>query len=139
MPYTVLRVPSVRRTVDTDMNGRERRAYDAAVLALKGEGCRAGGKRLAATHAEGYPMCQRPLYASWRMTTVYRKDETIVIVSVAKHTSGENPNVTLADIFPGLSATGRRRSEQPPCCDDRRKPPTLSPELEPLIFELFDV
>ncbi len=106
MPYTVLRVPSVRRTVETDMNGRERRAYDAAVLALKGEGCGAGGKRLAATHAEDYPMCQRPLYASWRMTTVYRKDETIVIVSVAKHTSGENPNVTLAGIFSGAVGHG---------------------------------
>jgi hypothetical protein len=37
--FTVLRVPSVTRVVEHDMTKRERRAYDAAVDALRGEGC----------------------------------------------------------------------------------------------------
>lgn len=139
MPFTVLRVPSVRRVVDNDMTKRERRAYDAAVNALKGEGCRAGGKRLAATDAVDYPMCQRSLYAAWRMTTVYRSDSSIVVVSVARHTESDSPAAVLAEIFPGLSAAGRRRSEQPPCCEDPTAPPTLSHELDALLFDMFGV
>jgi hypothetical protein len=86
-------------------------------------------------------MCQRSLYGAWRMTTVYRPppDADIVIVLVARHTDSENPNATLADVFPGLSAVGRRRSEQPPCCDDPTAPPTVSPELGPILFDLFGV
>ncbi|MEA2220216.1 MAG: hypothetical protein QOJ35_2842 [Solirubrobacteraceae bacterium] len=36
------------------------------------------------------------------MTTVYRSppDDSIVIVSVARHTDGENPNASLAAIIP---------------------------------------
>lgn len=117
MAYEVVRVRSVGRVVD-GMSGRERSSYDAAVQALRGEGCRAGGKRLAALDGDDFPMCQHNLYGSWRMTTVYRPDATIVIVLVARHTTRESPAVVLADVFPGLSATGRRRSDQPPCCDD---------------------
>ncbi len=139
MAHTVLRVPSVGRVVAA-MSRRERRAYDAAVQALKGEGCRAGGKRLAAIDDGDYPMCQRSLYGAWRMTTVYRSSpyDSIVVVSVARHTDGENPNGTLAAVFPGLSAHGRRRSDQPPWCDDPQTPPTLSAELDSILFELFD-
>jgi hypothetical protein len=54
------------------MSRRERRAYDAAVQALKGEGCRAGGKRLAAIDDGDYPMCQRSLYGAWRMAHDHR-------------------------------------------------------------------
>lgn len=119
------------------MSTRERRAYEAAVQALKGEGCRAGGKRLAATEGDDYSMCQRTLYRAWRMVTVYRPDGSIVIVAVARHTERHNPVATLAEILPGLSATGRRRSEQPPCCDDPQEPPTVGPELEAILFDLL--
>jgi hypothetical protein len=138
VPHTVLRVASVGRVVAA-MSRRERRSYDAAVQALAGEGCAAGGKRLAAIDEGDYPMCQRQLYGAWRMTTVYRPapQESIVIVAVAQHTEHENPNATLAEIFPGLSAVGRRRSDQPPCCDDAQKPPALSGEAETLLLELF--
>jgi hypothetical protein len=139
MAFTVLRVPSVRHTVENELTKRERRAYDAARDALKGQGCRAGGKRLAAVDAGDYPMCQRSLYGSWRMTTVYRQDGSIVIVSVAKPTNDENPAATLAEIFPGLSAVGRGRSDQPACCHEATAPPTLGPELEALRFDLFGV
>ena len=119
------------------MTKRERQAYGAAVDALKGEGCRAGGKRLAATGGVDYPMCQRSLYAAWRMTTVYRSDGSIVIVSVAKHTESDSPTAVLSEIFPGLSAAGRRRSEQPPCCEDATDPPALSHELDALLADMF--
>jgi hypothetical protein len=52
------------------MTKRERKAYDAAVEALKGEGCNTGGKRLAAIEDADYPICQRSLYGALRMTTV---------------------------------------------------------------------
>ncbi len=135
MPFVVLRVPSVARTVD-QLSRRERRAYDAAVQALKGEGCRAGGKRLAALEDGDYPMCQRSLYGDWRMITVYRQDGTIVIIEVGQHTADGSPVASLAEMFPGLSATGRRRSEQPPCCEDAEAPPALSQELEARLAEL---
>ena len=137
MPYTVLRVPSVRRTVDEEMSGRERRAYDAAVVALKGEGCRAAGKRLASIEAGDYPLCQRSLYGAWRMITAYPPNGTIVIVVVARHAGRENPIAALAQIFPGLSPIGRRRSHQPQCCEDPAKPPALTAELEGMLFDLF--
>lgn len=73
------------------------------------------------------------------MTTAYWADESIVIVALAKHTEGEEPAATLAEIFPGLSAKGRRRSEQPPCCENPTAPPTMSPELERILFDVFDV
>jgi hypothetical protein len=138
VPFTVLRVPSVGRVVAA-MSKRERRAYDAAVEALKGEGCRAGGKRLADVEGGDYPMCQRSLYASWRTTTVYRPDATIVIIAVAKHTETGNPSTTLAEIFPGLSGVGRRRSDQPPCCEEPTDPPALPAEVDELLFALFGV
>jgi len=110
------------------------------VQALKGEGCRAGGKRLAAIDDGDYPMCQCSLYGDWRMTTIYRPppDDGVAIIAVARHTDRENPNAALAEIFPGLSAEGRRRSEQPPCCDDPQTPPALSAELDSILFELFE-
>ncbi len=43
MAFTVVRAPEVRRTVENELTKRERRACDAAVEALRGEGCRAGG------------------------------------------------------------------------------------------------
>jgi hypothetical protein len=56
MAFTVLRVSEVRRTVENELTKRERRTYDAAVEALRGEGCRAGGKRLAAADS-GITQC----------------------------------------------------------------------------------
>ena len=86
MAFTVLRVPEVRRTVENELSKRERRAYDAAVDALRGEGCRAGGKRLAAADSGDYPMCQRSLYGAWRLVTVYLRDRSILVVAVTQHT-----------------------------------------------------
>lgn len=137
MPFTVLRLPSVRRTVENELTKRGRRAYDAAVEALKGEGCRAGGKRLAAADSSDYPMCQRSLYGDWRMVTVYLDDRSILILEIARHTHTDSPSATLAKSFPGLAPTGRRRSKQPPCCEDPDEPPTLGADMERLLSELF--
>jgi hypothetical protein len=138
LAYEVFLVPSVRATVK-GLSRAERRSYDTAVQALKGEGCKAGGKRLAATSEGDFAMCQRSLLRAWRLTTVYRPDASIVIVSLAKHTDRQNPTAALAEVFPGLSERGRRRSDQPPCCDDAQIPPTLSADLERVLFDVFGV
>lgn len=138
MAYAVFVVPSVRVAAER-LDRTERRRYDAAVQALKGEGCKAGGKRLAASAESDFPMCQRSLYRAWRLTTVYRLDGSIVIVSLAQHTESQNPNATLAELFPGLSARGRRRSDQPPCCAAAQAPPVLSAELETRLADIFGV
>lgn len=135
MGYEVLRVPSVGRAV-SGMSGRERRAYDAAVRALWSEGCRVGGKQLVAADGADYPMCQRSLYGTWRLTTVFRSDRSIVIVAIARRTKRGNPSASLAAVFPGLSAVGRRRSKQPPCCEDPEATPLLSPDLESMLFDV---
>jgi hypothetical protein len=139
VPFIVLRVRDVANTVEHEMTRRERRLYDAAVASLKAQGCRAGGKRLASSSGDDYPMCQRSLYGDWRLVTVYRQDDSIVIIELARHTKNENPAQALAESFPGLSATGRRRSEQPPCCQDENAAPTLSDELEGRLFELYGI
>jgi hypothetical protein len=107
-----LRVPGVARIVEHEMTRRERRAYDVAVEALRGEGCHAGGKRLAAIGDDDSPMCQRSLTRTGALIT---------------------------ETFRDLSASGRRRSDQPPCCEDVAAPPTLSDELEAQVFDLFSV
>jgi hypothetical protein len=137
MAFTVLRVPEVRRTVENELSKRERRAYDAAVDALRGEGCRAGGKRLAAADSGDYPMCQRSLYGAWRLVTVYLRDGSILIVAVTQHTETQTPSAKLAKSFPGLAVTGPRRSDQPPCCEDPDAPPVLTQDLEEILFTAF--
>lgn len=139
MPFVVLRVATVARAVERELTKRQRRAYDAAVQALRGEGCAAGGKRLASSTGDDYPMCQRSLYGNWRLITVYRQDGSIVIVDLSRHTKDESPIAVLAETFLGLSATGRRRSEQPPCCEDAAAPPALSDELEARLAELYGI
>lgn len=136
MAFVVLVAASVLRTVEKEMTKRERRTYEVAVQALKGEGCQAGGKRLLSTGGGDYPMCQRALYGSWRMITGYRQDETILIVAVERHHE-ETVAAMLADTFPGLSARGRRRSEQPPCCEEAAAPPRLGDELEARLASLY--
>ena len=96
MAFVILRVAEVQRTVENELTERERRAYDAAVEALRGEGCRAGGKRLAAAGSGDYPMCQRSLYGPWRMVTAYLRDRRILIVAVTKHTIVWADSVSLA-------------------------------------------
>jgi len=81
--FEVLRVRSVAKVV-ASFTRAERRAYDAAVSALRGEGCAAGGKRLLALDGTDYPLCQRALYGSWRMTIAFREEKSIVIVAIAR-------------------------------------------------------
>jgi len=105
VPFTVLRVADVARAV-AQMTKRERRAYETAVDGLRGEGCRAAGKRVASVATGDYPMCQRSLYRDWRMLTVYRQDESIVIVAVGRHTeagslSACSPKASPASRQPG--------------------------------------
>ena len=137
MAFEVRRVRSVRRVVEKELSKRERQDYDAAVADLKGRGCRAGGHRLADVTGGDYPLCARHLYGEWRMFTAYPDSATVVIVAVDRHTESSNPAGKLSEVFPGLSPTGRRRSDKPPCCDDPSKPPQVSPALREALPNVF--
>jgi hypothetical protein len=91
MPYEVLRTPQVATALQR-MSTRERRSYDAAREALRGEGCKAGGYRLAAAEIGGdYPLCCRHLTRAWRMFTAYPEEQRIVIVALDEHDRDHNP------------------------------------------------
>ena len=136
MAHTVLCVPSVGRVVAA-MSRRERQACDAAVQALNGEGCRAGGKRLAAIDDADYPMCQRSLYGDGRMTTIYRPPPDGGVVE--RHTVRER---TPTPRWPRSCAACPPRDDgypsSHPAATTPQTPPTLSAELDSIPFELFD-
>ena len=132
----VLRTRSARRAVDR-LDRQARRRYDSAVEELRGRGCAAGGYRLLGDTGENYPLCCRYFYGQWRMHLVFPDADTIVIVSVAQHTADSNPHEALAEVFPGLSATGRRRSAKPPCCEDSVQPPQMSDEARAILDDVF--
>jgi len=53
--------------VAASLNKADRRAYDAAISGLKGDGCKAAGDRLAAIDGGDFPLCCRHLANDWRM------------------------------------------------------------------------
>ncbi|MGO9322867.1 MAG: hypothetical protein ACLQBY_18980 [Solirubrobacteraceae bacterium] len=69
MAHSVFVVDTVTR-VAASLNKTDRRAYDAAISGLKGEGCKAAGYRLAATDGGDSPLCCRHLANDWRMHTL---------------------------------------------------------------------
>ena len=103
MPYEVLRTPQVT-TALRRMSAREKRSYEAARDALQGEGCRAGGYRLAAVDGDDYPLCCRHLAYAWRMFTAYPDDERIVIVAFDEHDRALSANVTRDAHDQGITA-----------------------------------
>jgi hypothetical protein len=136
MSYEVLRTSQVAAALRR-MSAREKRSYEAARDALRGEGCKAGGYRLAAADGDDYPLCCRHLAYTWRMFTAFSdKDERIVIVALDKHDRNHNPTADLAETLSGLSTVGRRRSDKPPCCEDPSKPPPMNEELSELLLAL---
>ncbi len=135
MPYEILRTPQVAAALRR-MSVREKRSYEAARDALRSEGCKAGGYRLAAADGEDYPLCCRHLAYAWRMFTAFPNEERIVIFALDKHDRKHNPATTLVEVLPGLAAVGRRRSDKPPCCEDPTEPPALNEELRELLYGL---
>ncbi|HEX6687122.1 MAG TPA: hypothetical protein VF085_00485 [Solirubrobacterales bacterium] len=135
MPHEILRTAQVA-TVLGGMSAREKRSYEAAVDALRGEGCGAGGYRLAAADGDDYPLCCRHLAYAWRMFTAYPRKKQVVIVALDKHERGHNPAADLAEVLPGLATTGRKRSAKPPCCEDAADPPAMNEELSELLSAL---
>lgn len=132
MPHEVLRTPEVAEALRR-MSTREKRSYEAARDALRGEGCRAGGYRLVAAAGDDYPLCCRHLAYTWRMFTAYPREKRVVIVALDKHDRGHNPAAGLAEALPSLSTVGRRRSGKPPCCDEEDQPPAMNDELRELL------
>ncbi len=114
MAHSVFLVDTVVRVV-ASLNKVDRRAYDTAISSLKGEGCKAAGYRLAAADRGDFPMCCRHLAGDWRMHTLFAKDRSVIVISLAEHDKGQNPHRVLAEAFPGLSPVGRRKRAKPPC------------------------
>jgi hypothetical protein len=85
MPHEILRTAQVA-TVLGGISAREKRSYEAAVDALRGEGCGAGGYRLAAADGDDYPLCCRHLAYAWRMFTAYPRKKQVVISTSAATT-----------------------------------------------------
>lgn len=135
MPYEVLRTPQVAEALG-GMSVREKRSYEAAVAGLRGEGCKAGGYRLAATEVDDYPLCCRHLAYAWRMFTACPDEKRVVIVALDKHERDHNPAAELAEVLPGLAAVGRKRSGKPPCCEAPADPPAMNQELRELLGAL---
>jgi hypothetical protein len=134
--HSVFVVDDVAR-VATSLNKIDRRAYDAAISGLKGEGCKAAGYRLAATDGEDFPLCCRHLANDWRMHTLFAKDHSVIVISLARHDKGHNPHQVLAEVFPGLSPVGRRKRAKPPCCDDSDSPPAMPATLGERLAGMF--
>lgn len=132
----VLRTRSAGRAVER-LDRQARRRYDSAVAELRGRGCAAGGYRLLGVDGESYPLCCRYFYGQWRMHLAFPDPETVVIVSVAEHTEKSNPHAELAEAFPGLSRTGRRRAAKPPCCEEDGAPPEMSGEARAVLGDVF--
>lgn len=119
MPHEVLRTAQVASVLG-GMSAREKRSYEAAVDALRGEGCGAGGYRLAAADSDDYPLCCRHLAYAWRMFTAYPRKKHVVIVALDKHERSHNPAADLAEVLPGLATTGRKRSAKSALLRGRR-------------------
>lgn len=132
MAKRVLRTPSAGREVER-LTKPARVRYVSAVSELAGRGCVAGGYRLAATSGRDHVLCCRAFYRDWRMHLAFPDSETVLVISVGRHTADRNPHAELARWLPGLSATGRRRTDKPPCCDDGDDPPRVSQDLSRLI------
>jgi hypothetical protein len=135
MPHEVLRTAQVASVLGR-MSAREKRSYEAAVDALGGEGCGAGGYRLAAADGDDYPLCCRHLAYAWRMFTAYPRKKQVVIVALDKHERSHNPAADLAEVLPGLATAGRKRSAKPPCYEDAADPPAMNEELSELLSAL---
>jgi hypothetical protein len=60
-----------------------------------------------------------------------------LIVAVTQHTEAETPSAKLAKSVPGLAVIERRRADQPPCCEDPEAPPTLTQDLDEILFGAF--
>jgi hypothetical protein len=136
MAHSVFVVDTVARAA-ASLNKVDRRAYDAAISGLKGEGCKAAGYRLAAAGGGDFPMCCRHLAGDWRMHTLFAKGHSVIVISLARHDKGHNPHEFLADVFPGLSPVGRRKRAKPPCCDNAESPPVMAVTLSEQLAGMF--
>ncbi len=136
MAHSVFVVDTVAR-VAASLNKVDRRAYDTAISGLKGEGCKAAGYRLVAAGGGDFPMCCRHLANDWRMHTLFAKDHSVIVISLARHDKSQNPHQVLADIFPGFSPVGRRKRAKPPCCDDPESPPVMPAMLSEQLAGMF--
>ncbi len=71
------------------------------------------------------------------MHTLFVRDDSVIVISLATHDKDRNPHRVLADVFPGLSPVGRRKRAKPPCCDDPESPPLMPVTLSEQLAGMF--
>lgn len=123
MTFSVYETDAVAKVVD-GLRGKRKTEYKRTVKELKHTGCAAGGKRLAEVGGGDTQFCQRSVYDTLRMITVFI-DGDIFVIGLGEHDGDSGPVQQLADIVPTVSAIGRRRQEQPKCCSAPAAPPEL--------------
>lgn len=64
--------------------------------------------------------------------------DLIVLIGLGPHDGDVSEASKLAETFPDLSATGRKRSDQPPCCDELDAPPILTDEEQEFLRAAFN-
>jgi mRNA-degrading endonuclease RelE of RelBE toxin-antitoxin system len=124
--FSVSITPTGRRSVEA-LRGKARKSFDAAVLRLASEGCRAGDYRLTGDVLEH--ICSVHLYGRHRLLVCFPDDQQVVVLLVGEHTSGD-PEVdgyrSLYQLLDLPEPTAKRT--KPPCCDEGGHAP-VDPEL----------
>jgi hypothetical protein len=121
--YEIRETPEAGRVHEKVLKGTARKRYEAFLVDLAAQGCKAGGKRLRVQGDEVSHYCARGFYARWRAHLVFEDATTIVVFAIMQHTESSNPKKAIAEVLPEVSTIGVKRSEQPPCCEDFDDPP----------------
>ena len=127
MPYEVKATPVARRQI-AELRGPRRKSFDAFLVALALEGCKALSYRL--TGAEPLPrLCVKHLRGSDRAVVAF-ENETAWVLLVGPHDEGDRR----ADIYSALYALAGVEGPEmprtkPACCDDDEQPPDLDTQV----------
>lgn len=127
MAHKVVLTRSLRATRDP-LDKPIRASYETVVRELQLHGCRAGGYKMMSEDSAELPLCCRHLRYEWRLLTWYPEPGLIAIEALCHHNSSETYE-RLAELIPGLSSIGRRRSNKPPCCQDQEAPRVIGKSL----------
>jgi hypothetical protein len=124
--FSVGITPTGQRSVNA-LRGKARESFEAAVLRLASDGCRAASYRLTGAIVER--ICSVPLYGRYRALVCFPEGDRVVVLLVGEHLR-DDPEV---DIYRqlyrtlGLSEPTEERTK-PPCCEDDTGAP-VDPDL----------
>lgn len=136
--YEVRETPEAKRVYDKILKGNARKRYEAFLVELAAQGCKAGGTRLRVEDDDASRYCARAFYGRWRAHLVFEDAKTIVVFAVMEHTKSSNPKRVIAEVLPEVSVVGVKRSDRPPCCEDfDDSPPPIDQDKVDLIESLL--